>query len=630
MENKIKIEDQIEILVKFVKKYPDITISPIISESNLRKFHADNRKINKLINDYQLALKCYSYLRDRKSQGKLTKEQIQKCINANIGGVFGYSKKIKELSSQYEVSERLMAYLIGKYGSIDKLYEQYKNNAIDQTDEVIIFELIKPVYDIDLDEDNINYNKLMKDISYIDKLDTYIYSSKLFNEALKTLKENEKQIIRLRYGIDNCKIKTFNEISEMFNLSEQRIRQILSKTLKRLRSLSIEYKYLYELDELIEKGNLSDEEKEEILKADEICRLSRTKNDKTITAKNTIRNLFYKNNKLQKESKNANDIRIDELRMHISSRLYNSLKRSNINTIGDIISHNYNWLLDIRNLGKNCRDELIKILEDYGYKINEQGYFVNKDGKRENIITDINKILIKDLPMSKKLRTILTERDNIYTLSDILSHNYYYYEKLKYMKETELKELVILLKDNGYIVNSNGVFVKEGTKEQENEEEYIDIKEVNLDEIPMSKRLYTCLRRSNINTIGDILSHNYDYLSKITNMGRIALNELVLLLEKYNYVLDTNGNFILKDELNKQENTTDNKQELTLEQIKKQNEEMKKRINEKEEKSKLLDEYINLMKEQEKLKEMESSLDEQIKKKEEQLKAKGYKYENKE
>ena len=57
-------------------------------------------------------------------------------------------------------------------------------------------------------------------------------------KALKTLKPQEAEITALYFGIDSDKPYTLDELSERFNLSRERIRQIKNKALKRLRHLS--------------------------------------------------------------------------------------------------------------------------------------------------------------------------------------------------------------------------------------------------------------------------------------------------------------------------------------------------------------------------------------------------------
>lgn len=54
-------------------------------------------------------------------------------------------------------------------------------------------------------------------------------------KALSTLTPREETVIRLRYGIDDNKPKTLEEVGEIFNVTRERIRQIEAKALRKLR-----------------------------------------------------------------------------------------------------------------------------------------------------------------------------------------------------------------------------------------------------------------------------------------------------------------------------------------------------------------------------------------------------------
>ena len=62
-------------------------------------------------------------------------------------------------------------------------------------------------------------------------------------QAIANLPEREQQIIRLRYGLDGCKQKTLVELSSLFNLTRERIRQIEQRAIRRLRDPKLETCY---------------------------------------------------------------------------------------------------------------------------------------------------------------------------------------------------------------------------------------------------------------------------------------------------------------------------------------------------------------------------------------------------
>ena len=55
-------------------------------------------------------------------------------------------------------------------------------------------------------------------------------------EVLATLSEREAKIISLRFGIDSGYPRTLEEVGKMFNVTRERVRQIESAAIRKLRS----------------------------------------------------------------------------------------------------------------------------------------------------------------------------------------------------------------------------------------------------------------------------------------------------------------------------------------------------------------------------------------------------------
>ena len=55
------------------------------------------------------------------------------------------------------------------------------------------------------------------------------------NEALSELSERERKVVRLRFGLDDGQMRTLEEVGREFGVTRERIRQIESKTLAKLR-----------------------------------------------------------------------------------------------------------------------------------------------------------------------------------------------------------------------------------------------------------------------------------------------------------------------------------------------------------------------------------------------------------
>jgi RNA polymerase primary sigma factor len=54
-------------------------------------------------------------------------------------------------------------------------------------------------------------------------------------DALRELSEREQQVVRLRFGLEDGQARTLEEVGREFGVTRERIRQIESKTLAKLR-----------------------------------------------------------------------------------------------------------------------------------------------------------------------------------------------------------------------------------------------------------------------------------------------------------------------------------------------------------------------------------------------------------
>ena len=68
-------------------------------------------------------------------------------------------------------------------------------------------------------EDDVSKNLLREDLEHV----------------LDTLSPRERDVLRLRYGLDDGRMKTLEEIGQIFNVTRERIRQIEAKALRKLR-----------------------------------------------------------------------------------------------------------------------------------------------------------------------------------------------------------------------------------------------------------------------------------------------------------------------------------------------------------------------------------------------------------
>ena len=56
-----------------------------------------------------------------------------------------------------------------------------------------------------------------------------------FHEVLQTLSDREQKVLRLRFGLDDGRQRTLEEVGKEFDVTSERIRQIEAKALRKLR-----------------------------------------------------------------------------------------------------------------------------------------------------------------------------------------------------------------------------------------------------------------------------------------------------------------------------------------------------------------------------------------------------------
>jgi RNA polymerase primary sigma factor len=87
------------------------------------------------------------------------------------------------------------------------------------------------------DEDDFNLSDLIEDRGAVvpDDAATRSLLDVAVREALGNLSEREQDVVRLRFGLDDGKIRTLEEVGKEFGVTRERVRQIESKTLAKLR-----------------------------------------------------------------------------------------------------------------------------------------------------------------------------------------------------------------------------------------------------------------------------------------------------------------------------------------------------------------------------------------------------------
>ncbi|MHB8296057.1 MAG: RNA polymerase sigma factor RpoD [Acidimicrobiales bacterium] len=88
------------------------------------------------------------------------------------------------------------------------------------------------------EEDDFNLSDIIEDSSAVVPADaaTRALLGQALQQALSELDERERDVLRLRFGLDDGQARSLEEVGRMFGVTRERVRQIESKTLARLRN----------------------------------------------------------------------------------------------------------------------------------------------------------------------------------------------------------------------------------------------------------------------------------------------------------------------------------------------------------------------------------------------------------
>ncbi|MBE6640529.1 MAG: sigma-70 family RNA polymerase sigma factor, partial [Ruminococcaceae bacterium] len=64
---------------------------------------------------------------------------------------------------------------------------------------------------------------------------SYSLLKEQINEVLHTLTPREEHVLKLRFGLEDGRTRTLEEVGKEFNITRERIRQIEAKALRKLR-----------------------------------------------------------------------------------------------------------------------------------------------------------------------------------------------------------------------------------------------------------------------------------------------------------------------------------------------------------------------------------------------------------
>ena len=68
------------------------------------------------------------------------------------------------------------------------------------------------------------------------------------------------------------------------------------------------------------------------------------------------------------------------------------------------------------------------------------------------------------------------------------------------------------------------------SREEDKQQKILDM---NIDDMDLSVRSYNCLKRANIQTVGDLTRKTEEDMHKVRNLGRKSLDEVIARLESF-------------------------------------------------------------------------------------------------
>ena len=229
------IDEKIDALIKWSTKYPLARVSDF-NEPTIRYLKSKAKSEEEfldLINQYKKMKSYYEYITQRNSNKCLSKEQKEKLIEGNVGGVFLDYGNIKILSSTYRISQDKMYALINRYSNINIIKIIYKDILLNRkTDNENINPNLRRSIDVRLN-DNKGFETLFLKIT--EGSNNIVFDSQALLDQVNALDYRIANIIKQIYGLENGVRKTGVALAEELNISDSRIQQLTKKAIEELK-----------------------------------------------------------------------------------------------------------------------------------------------------------------------------------------------------------------------------------------------------------------------------------------------------------------------------------------------------------------------------------------------------------
>ena len=196
----------------------------------------------------------------------------------------------------------------------------------------------------------------------------------LIDEVLKTLSQVEQEILQLRFGLLGEKVKTFREMGTRFGCSQERIRQIEAKALRKLRhpNRTKTLKVVYDLVTDTEVESYVAEMKEQEDRQQWKQRLYPEVEEEVLrrAAMNSLLNSEMKALRHQQQLTYYDARPVEELELSVRSA--NCLENAGIRTIGELRQRSEAELLITKNFGRRSLKEIREVLGGIGMTLRKE------------------------------------------------------------------------------------------------------------------------------------------------------------------------------------------------------------------------------------------------------------------
>ncbi|SEL76497.1 RNA polymerase sigma factor, sigma-70 family [Butyrivibrio sp. ob235] len=377
------IEDEknllLDIVKKWLKDFSDQTIAIIASKNNQLDNIATWLKeagipieFIKGDQDFNITRPGVKLVTTHSAKGlEFTRVIIPQFVDGNYPYSYLYRLEIDKERQDYEVRERNRTYVAmtraqqrlvvtcvkDKASPFLKDIDKSTYDLIDNTTQQISEDFIED-HEAEDDEDDGTLLALTDEsVKEGDSSETVVDDSiteefeRVLFDILGCLKEREERIIRLRYGLEDGKRHTLEEIGKEFGVTRERIRQLEQKGLRKLRTFSRRDRIRAYVDPELDIEEILRQFMEKTL----VIRRPRTAAERLLESSDS--------KYINEDGSISDDLPIEEL--GLSDRPYNCIKGAGVNTLGELCSMSVEDVRELGNFGITSMREVRSVLLEY-------------------------------------------------------------------------------------------------------------------------------------------------------------------------------------------------------------------------------------------------------------------------